>query len=110
MCNWFLENEDKPKSRVEIILEEVAKAYGTTPDTMYDCHKERTGTSPGERQVYFFLCRKFTVLTPHVIGEPLKKDRATVLHAIKTIKGYIETNAEFKSKVDYIEYNIRQRL
>lgn len=56
------------------------------------------------RQLILYLCRKYTKLDLKTIGEQVGNvDHSTVIHSIKTIKGYLEHDSDFVGTVSDIE-------
>lgn len=56
------------------------------------------------RQVAMYLCKKYTDLSYNSIGAISgKRNHATVIHACRTIKNYLENNKELKTQVGEIE-------
>ena len=55
------------------------------------------------RQIYFYLCKKYTKATSISIGKTMDKDHATVLHAVKAVRDLIDTNDE------YVEWIIKSK-
>jgi hypothetical protein len=62
------------------------------------------------RQIYMYMCRKYTKLTEEEIAMDFSLDHCTLIHGIKTIKNLIFTDKEFALIIDDIEDKIEQTL
>lgn len=102
----LLHMEETAKITPEYIQRVVAEAYGVDVKKMTE--KDRTANVAFARQVAMYLCREeIKDITTTTIGKAFgKRDHATVLHAIKTVRNRIDTNAEDKRKVELV----RERL
>lgn len=93
---------EKKQISPEQIQEVVCAYYQVEPKAFLSNSRKREVVQA--RQVSMFLCKKYTDLSFNRIGELNgKKNHATVLHACKTVKGYLETDKQMKSEIDEIE-------
>jgi hypothetical protein len=80
---------------------------GITPDQVKE--ETRKKEVVFARQLIMYFCMKFKVGTQAAVGEMLgNKDHATVLHAIKSINNYMDTDKAKKGKIEYYEMLIRK--
>lgn len=95
--------ESCPAGLVEI-RNNVAKNSGIEPDELNEDTREIRIREP--RQIAMYLSRKMIKPTPSFreVGNYYGgKDHATVIHAVKTITNYIETDANFRQRIEKIE-------
>lgn len=89
-----------------LILEEVAKYYGISPEDITS--KKRNAEIVLPRQIFMYLCREMTDITLKGIAALLdKKDHSTVLHGYNKISDEIKTNSELRETIDLIINNIK---
>lgn len=70
-----------------------------TPELVKE--KTRKGNVMFARQLIMYFCKEKEEGTLQQIGDHFGLDHATVLHAIKTIKNYIETDKIKRIKIEY---------
>lgn len=84
---------------------------GVSPDMVF-IHT-RIGGIKLTRQIIAYYCRKYIVgsdgkpLAFAIIGSFIGLDHATVMHACKTVQGWIDTNREFREKMEVYDQKIR---
>lgn len=100
--------EESARITPEYIQRVVAEAYGVDVKKMTE--KDRSANVAFARQVAMFLCREeIKDITTTTIGQAFgKRDHATVLHALKTVRNRIDTNANDKRKVEQIRERLSQ--
>ncbi|MBQ2941024.1 MAG: chromosomal replication initiator protein DnaA [Clostridia bacterium] len=80
------------------IISAVAKLFRVNEDDITSKRKTKEIVIP--RQVSIYLCKNLTELSFNKIGDYFGgKDHSTVMHAVKKVESYIETDPEIKEKV-----------
>jgi hypothetical protein len=80
---------------------------GFTPDQVKEENRKQEVVFA--RQLIMYFCRMFNVGSLAAVGELMgNKDHATVGHAVKTIKTYLEVSKAKKAKIEYYEMLIRK--
>jgi chromosomal replication initiator protein len=60
------------------------------------------------RQAAHFIARKMTTNSLSIIGQKIgNKDHATILHSCKTISNLMETDKQFRHKIELIENRLK---
>lgn len=84
-----------------LIINVVAEHFGVRPEDITSKKKNSEYVLP--RQVVMYLCRDILGIPLTKIGKILgKKDHTTILYGINKITAEMQTNEEFKNKVDVI--------
>jgi len=98
--------ETEPKKVTpDLILEEVAKYYGTTKDTITS--KKRTKEIVIPRQVSMYLCRELTDTSFDEIGKVMGgKDHSTVMHGHNIISSELSTNTSLRDDIEKLKKRI----
>lgn len=98
--------ETEPKKVTpDLILEEVAKYYGTTKDTITS--KKRTKEIVIPRQVSMYLCRELTDTSFDEIGKVMGgKDHSTVMHGHNMISSELSTNTSLRDDIEKLKKKI----
>ncbi len=93
---------NKPKEITpELIINIVSDHFGVKPEDIIS--KKRNSEFVLPRQLVMYLCRHLTEISLENIASFLnKKDHTTVMHGIKKIEDEIQSNEDFKNKVDII--------
>ena len=93
---------------VEDIIGTVCKFFGLELSAIHT--KSRKKEVVQARQVAMYLTKQFTELSTSKIGKLIGgKDHATVLHAVKTVKGQCEVDKSFRSDIETIETSLKQK-
>lgn len=72
------------------IQEQVCNAFGVTWSQIVG--KSRKGIIPKARFAYCYLCREYLKMPLQAIGDTIGgRDHTTVMHALSTVKDYIDT-------------------
>jgi chromosomal replication initiation ATPase DnaA len=81
--------------------------YGLTKDEMFSQNRRRTSTIP--RQIAMYLMAEQSGKKPKWsdIGRYWGKNHATVIHAHKTIKGFLTYDAEIIKTVEIVKQRIK---
>ncbi len=58
------------------------------------------------RYAVIHLLSKYTLLSDKMIAAEVARDRTSILYAKKTVVGWMDTNSEYKQKIDRIEKRI----
>jgi chromosomal replication initiation ATPase DnaA len=83
--SYYKSVEDKEKRAIEII-EEVARYFKITKEQILAKNRKRAIVTP--RHIAIFLIKIRTKLDDGRIGQIIKKDRTTAIHAINLINDY----------------------
>jgi hypothetical protein len=94
----------KPRTMIADIQATVAGYYGLPAQTMKSHQQYRRVARP--RQIAMFLADELTPHSLSEIGRRFDRDHTTVMHALKTVRGLIETDAEVLIDVEVL----RERL
>ncbi len=99
--------ENKPIT-VDSIIAKVCEYYKVNQaDIFIDTRKHDVVQV---RQVAMYLAKKYTEMSSSKIGRMIgNKDHATVLHALKIVKGRVDVDKAFKTEVEEIESTLRTR-
>lgn len=97
----------KPKEiNVTLIKEVVSKDYKIKIEDFSS--KKRTRSIAFPRQIAMYLCRELTDLSLPKIGEEFGgRDHTTVIHAYEKISKDIESDSEFKTRIDKLFRSIK---
>ena len=92
---------------VQIIADQVQEATGIDP---FHETKYRGREFVVARQLFFYMVLKHTKWTIAKIGEILRKDHATVIHARRVICDLKETDRDFRGRVAILDNKISVKL
>ena len=85
----------------ELIIEMVARQYGTTPEDITGKNRSQQIALP--RQVAMYICRRMTQLSTTRIGQAFGgRDHTTVMHGCDKIAEAIDSDFAFKKRVEEI--------
>lgn len=90
----ILTKEDKMNE----IFEKVCRVYEQDPKYILANNNSRHRDFVTVRQVSLYYFKKRLKYSLFVYGNFFKKDHATVLHSIKTVKNLMETDEEYKER------------
>ena len=79
-------------------------------DTSYRTAKVRDHEIVLSRQVSMYYIKKYTKQSLAGIGSYFQKDHATILHAIKTVNNYIDTDKKFRCDIERINNRILSKV
>lgn len=82
----------------------VAEIWGTTEKSLKIDTRQREILEP--RQVAMYLRKKNTKESLAKIGKRYGRDHATVLHAFRTVNNLLETDKEYRRKVESVQKRI----
>lgn len=95
-------NVETRQVSIELIQKEVCKFFDIDAALMHSKSKKQEIAQA--RQIAMYLSRKYTDKSYSNIGEAIgKRNHATVLHACKNVGNWIETDKNFKQKIESIE-------
>jgi len=95
--NLTILKKEKQYMKLGDIMQIVCRKTNLTPE--YLCMKTREQSIVLPRQICHFIASKNTKHSLKSIGAYFgNKDHATVLHSIRTIQGYIDTDRAFRGK------------
>lgn len=101
----ILNNETPPEVTVERIIDEVARTYSVTPESIRS-KKNRSASISGPRQVAIYIVSELTNLTQEKIGAEFDgRDHSTIKYAIDSTRKKIKKDSKLKSIVDDIMKN-----
>ena len=97
---------DKPKEVTpQLIINVVAEHFGVKAEDI--ASKKRNSEFVIPRQVVMYMCRELTSVSLQNIGKYVgKKDHTTVINGIEKTKERMETNEEFRNKIEIIKKKI----
>ena len=97
---------DKPKEVTpQLIINVVAEHFGVKAEDI--ASKKRNSEFVIPRQVVMYMCRELTSVSLQNIGKYVgKKDHTTVINGIDKTKERMETNEEFRNKIEIIKKKI----
>ena len=84
--------------RTELLISRVIKKYKITKEELLSDTRRRHIVEP--RQIALFAMHKKYGYTSIAAGKYFDKDHATVLYAVKNIKGIMETDKDFNKLVN----------
>jgi chromosomal replication initiator protein len=95
---------DNLKRNMNSVLNEVCELYNTQPIAVLNSTKKRDRNLVLSRQITMYLTRKRFKLTYSLseIGGYFKKDHSTVLHSIRAIDNLLETDRDFRIKMNHL--------
>ncbi len=98
---------DEPRrTTIESIIEAACTFYGVKQAELQGKRRNRSIAFP--RQVCMFLARKHTRYSLHEVGGYFGgRDHTTVLHGVRQVKNFIETNADIAQQVARIEQQLK---
>lgn len=62
------------------------------------------------RQMYFYFKKRMSNLSLEKIGSFFNKDHATVLHSVKSVNNLIDTDANYRARVNKIKTRIKNSI
>jgi chromosomal replication initiator protein len=86
----------------------VCQFYGVTQEQLEG--KRGKGILPWARQVFCYMCKKYTRFTQKGIGDLINRDHTTIIHSVRIVNDNIYTYPEFKEQIDSIESNISDKI
>ncbi len=94
---------DKPKEVTPaLIMNVVCEHFGVKPEDVTSKKRDAEFVIP--RQVIMYLCRTMTAVSLQGIGKLLGgKDHTTIIHGVDKIRDELETNEEFRTKIEVIK-------
>lgn len=100
--------EEELMNKIKLII---CAEESVSPDMVFI--RTRIGAIKLTRQIIAYFCRKYILgadakpLSFEKIGEFVKLDHATVMYCCKTIDGWIQTNREFREKMEEYDRKVR---
>lgn len=102
----LVKTAEKPELSVDYISEEVCKSFGVDVESLKS--KSRKRELVQARQIAMFLSKNLTSTSLATIGAKIgNRDHSTVLHSCKAVADLMETNREFKLKLQMIESQLK---
>jgi chromosomal replication initiation ATPase DnaA len=98
--------EQKRRLTIEQIKAVVSHYSHVTVQEMISASREAPIVAA--RSISMYLCRSYTPLGLSFIGRMHGRDHATVLHAIKNVRHWLETDPVVRTMVSDIRKNIEQ--
>jgi chromosomal replication initiator protein len=93
---------DEKRITIQQIFDAVTKYYGVRPSDLQSKRRHKSIAFP--RQVCMYLARRHTRYSLQEIGGYFGgRDHTTVMHAVKTVQGDSDTDAEIARQVTHIE-------
>lgn len=102
---WVLRTKDlyTDQEKQHIILTMLLQEYHLSLNDFLSHHKNRQRDYSESRQVYCYLCRKFTKMSYQDIGFNVNKNHSTVLYSIKNVVNLAFSDAKFNQKLKKFE-------
>lgn len=98
----------RQKQRKEItidgLLDTVCEYYGVEPDMLLS--KSRKRPVSDARQLVMYLAKKATGLSLKAIGTHMRRDHATVIHAIRTVTDRLAVDSRLQNDLREIEHSL----
>jgi hypothetical protein len=88
----------------------VCQGEGLLPALLKQTKNRRNTELVFARQCIFYLMREFTKKPLSSIGRHFNKDHATVIHSVRTIHNYIDTDRDVKAKIQLYEEKVKLAL
>lgn len=83
------------------IMETVAKYYHLSVDRMISNMRYTEYKVP--RFIAAYFVKKHTALTPDQIAIIFKRERTTILHSVKQVQNWIDTNDSRKADIEFLQ-------
>jgi chromosomal replication initiator protein len=100
------EKHTEPTVSIQTIIASITEFYGVRTPELQSRRRQRSIALP--RQLCMYLARRNTRYSLEEIGGYFGgRDHTTVLHAIRTIEGRLETEPEFSQQVHALEAKLR---
>ena len=104
----ILNNDQPPPLTIEKIIEEVARTFGVSPDSIRS--SKRAANVSNARQIAIYVAREITQLSMSAIGEEFGgRDHSTVVYAIQQVEKIQSKDPKTKATINDIIKNIRDR-
>ncbi len=104
----ILNNDQPPPLTVEMIIDEVGRHYGLSGEDIRS--SKRNSNVSNARKVAIYAVREITNMSMNLIGEEFGgRDHSTIVYALKQMDQTMEKDPKFKSTVEEIIKNIRNR-
>lgn len=95
---------------INSIVTEVCSFYNISTAEFWNNNTSRVMNWKYPRMVSIYFSTKYTKFPIYKLGEFFKKDHATILHASKTVKNWIETDKSMKSRIEMMDSRIMNRI
>ena len=100
--------EQTEEEKKDIILKVSYNAFKLSVEELQIKSRKRAVVVP--RQISMYLLYKFTKYTVEFIGGMYKRDHTTVTHAKKVVTNLKETDKDFNSMVQFLEYKVKEKI
>ncbi len=101
LADTFMHEDDNSQIGIELIQGKVAELYKV--DVAEMTGRRRTASIAQARQIAMYVSRKLTNHSLEEIGRRFGgRDHGTVMHAIKTVTGAMESDANLRRSIDYL--------
>jgi chromosomal replication initiator protein len=101
----ILEESAPPEVLIERIVEEIARAFGGTPESIRG--KKRDATTVIMRQAAIYCARQATSLSMQQIGKAFGRDHSTVMYSLRQMEFEMRNNAQVRAIVNDVLSNIK---
>lgn len=95
---------------VNSIISEVCSVYDISTSEFWDNNKSRVLFWKFPRMISIYFSSKYTKLSLSELGKLFKKDHATIIHANKTVKNWVDTDKILKATIEMIDSRIMNRI
>ncbi len=96
-----------PRIGLEDIKELVCKYYKVEPEIFRSKSRKKIHTYP--RNIYVYLCRRFTEKTLEKIAHTINRSHSTVLYSAELIERKMKTNSAMRREVEFLGRQIENR-
>jgi chromosomal replication initiator protein len=95
--------------QLDAIWHNVAEFYDISLNIAVSARRHMQEVRP--RQVFYYLCRKYTTLSLKQIGNYTGgRDHSTVIHGAKSIENLMSYDKKFRAQIEALERNLTGRI
>jgi len=94
--------------KMRVILNKVSNYFEVSEDKILD--QNRAQRVKEARFVFSYLSRRYTDASLPTIGRFIKKDHSSIIHQVKAVSNWIETDTRFRIKYNGIERRVFKAL
>jgi len=95
---------------INSIVTEVCSFYNISTAEFWNNNTSMVMNWKYPRMVSIYFSAKYTKLSLSKLGDFFKKDHATILHASKTVKNWIDTDKAMMSRIEMMDSRIMNRI
>lgn len=102
---WFMPIDERTEKdltkRIDNLIKRICESFNVSKKELMS--KRRFRPFVDARNVGMYILHKHYNLSSTAVGKVFGKDHSTVLHACKSIEGFIEFDKELKQKINYLK-------